>query len=96
MDSAKFLVALVVVIACMYLWYQRGLITREHEVCLEATQALMEQLSGAVALDKSEQYEGYIEAYTGWYTYCRASQFERRNPEMYEFLKEEANRQDAE
>jgi len=95
-DSAKFLVALVVVIACMYLWYQRGLITRDHEVCLDATQALTEQQAGGVGFNKAEQYEDYIDAYTSWYTYCRASQFQRRNPEADVFLNEEAKRQDTE
>ena len=89
MNTAKFVVALIVVVAGAYLWYQRGLVTRDHQVCLDATQSLMEELSGAFAFDTSEQFEGYIDAYTGWYTYCRASQFQRRNSELIEFLNEE-------
>ena len=96
MDSAKFLVALVVVIACIYLWNQRGLLSRDHEVCLDATQALTEQQAGGVGFNTAEQYQNYIDAYNSWYEYCRQSRFKRRDPEMYEFLVEESNRRDTE
>jgi len=95
-DSAKFLVTLVVVVAGMYLWYQRGLITRDHEICLDATQALTEQQAGGVGFNKAEQYEEYIDAYTSWYEYCRQSRSKRRNPEAHESLKEQADQQGGE
>ena len=95
-NTAKFVVALVVVISGMYLWYQRGLITRDHEVCMAATQRLFEQQPGQYALDNAEQYEAFIDGYNGWYGYCRANRLKRRNPEMYEFLLEESKRNGAE
>jgi hypothetical protein len=94
-DTAKFVVALAVVIAGTALWYQRGLITRDHELCLDATQELM-RVPERVWADEQEQYKKYIDAYTSWYGYCRESRYKRRNPEAYEFLKEQESQQSGE
>ena len=96
MDNTKFVATLVVVLAGVFLWYQRGLITRDHEVCMDATRTLFEQQPGQFVLENKEDYEGFVGGYNGWYGYCRANRLQRRDPEMYEFLVEESKRQDAE
>jgi hypothetical protein len=96
MDNTKFVVALVVVLAGTYLWYQRGISTRDHEVCMDATQTLFEQHPGQFALENTEQFGAFIDGYNGWYGHCRAIRLQRRDPEMYEFFVQESKRQDTE
>ena len=96
MDNTKFAIALVVVVAGMYLWYQRGLITRDHQLCMGATQTLMEQQPGQFVLKNVEQFKAFVDNYSGWYGYCRANRLQRRDPEVYEFLVEASERQGTE
>lgn len=77
MDGGRFFVALAIVIAGMVLWYWRGIVTRDHELCLDASQAFMGRVSIA-ALNSPEQVEEFIGAYISWYNYCRGSRVEVR------------------
>ena len=79
MPGTRFLVALVVVVAGTYLWYQRGLVNRDHELCLDVTRTLMDQQTWGVEIDKGEHFERYIDIYTSWYSHCRLSRFATRN-----------------
>ena len=96
MDSRKFVVVLVIVAISGYFWYQRGLVTRDHEVCLGATQELMRLETGDVKYDGAEHIQNYIDAYNSWYGYCRQSRFVQRNAWAYDDIPENGESQDAE